>query len=69
MQSHSILQGSAKPENRLIEDLGMDSLSLLSLMVEIEQTFGFEFDDEDLAMEGVETVDDFIRLLTKYVPV
>ena len=40
----------------LIDDLGFDSIQLVSLIVEIECTFGIELDDEDLE----------IRKITKY---
>lgn len=34
----------AKPESRLIEDLGMDSIGMMMLSMSIEDEFGITFD-------------------------
>jgi acyl carrier protein len=40
--------------NSTIESLGFDSLSILDLIYDIQQEFGFEFDAEELV--GIKTV-------------
>ncbi len=37
---------SIKPESRLIEDLGLDSLDLIELSMAIEEEWGIDIDDE-----------------------
>lgn len=41
-------------DTRLLEDLGFDSVSLMQLIIEIEEEFGIEF--SDINFEQVETV-------------
>lgn len=40
-----------RDELNLIEDLMFDSISLLELIVEIEDEFGIEFDEEDIDID------------------
>lgn len=35
-------------DSRLINDLGMDSFSILQLAIELEDSFGIKIDDEEL---------------------
>jgi acyl carrier protein len=44
-----------------IASIGFDSLSVLDLVYDIQQTFGLEFDAEEMA--GVKTVGDLVRFL------
>jgi acyl carrier protein len=44
-----------------IASLGFDSLSVLDLIYDIQQSFGVEFDAEEMA--GVRTVGDLVRFL------
>jgi len=44
-----------------IASIGFDSLSVLDLVCDIQQTFGLEFDAEEMA--GVKTVGDLVRFL------
>lgn len=37
------------PAMRLVEDLGIDSLDLVSIYVEIQDQFGVEFEDTEIA--------------------
>lgn len=48
-----------------IRTLGFDSLSILDLVYDIQQSFGAEFDAEELA--GVKTVADLVSFLEKRV--
>lgn len=48
--------GRLTPELRLVEDLALDSIQLLTLAVEVENRFRICMDPED--EEGIETVGD-----------
>lgn len=50
-------------DDRLIEDLNLDSLQLLGLISELEREFNFMLDDEDLDLNtfnSIATVADFV---------
>lgn len=51
----------AKPESRLIEDLGMDSIGMMMLSMSIEDEFGVRFDEPVY----FETVKDVLSWLEK----
>ena len=51
----------AKPESRLLEDLGFDSLGLMMLSMSLEDEFGIHFDKP----ENFETVQDVMNYLEK----
>ncbi|MNB94159.1 acyl carrier protein [compost metagenome] len=44
-------------DSSALELYGIDSLSFVNLVVELEIAFGIEFDDEDLVMEKFNTID------------
>ena len=49
------------PDDRLIEDLGAESVDLITLVFELEDTFGFTVEDEDLkSLVSVRAVVDYI---------
>ena len=51
------------PESRLVEELRLDSLRLLTLAVEVENRFRVRLDPED---EGsIETVGDLVRVVER----
>ena len=52
-----------KPESRIIEDLGADSLNILMLLMTIEEDFGIKVPDEELAV--FKTVGDVVCYLEK----
>lgn len=54
-----------KPATRFKEDLGMDSLSSLELIMDLEDTFGLEISDSEA--EKLLTVEDVINYLEKKV--
>ncbi|MEM7050279.1 MAG: acyl carrier protein [Acidobacteriota bacterium] len=62
-QEHLQWKGALQPEMRLVEDLGLDSLRLLTLAVEIENRFRILLDDGDEA--GIETVSDLIAIVQR----
>jgi acyl carrier protein len=46
------------PESSLVEDLGVDSLDLVSVFLEVQDTYGVAIDEDDLA--GLVTVGDLV---------
>lgn len=52
-------------ETNIRKDLGLNSLELVNLAVDIEEEFGVEIPDKE-AM-GLETVGDAIRIIEKYM--
>jgi acyl carrier protein len=54
-----------RPEHRLREDLGMESVTLIELVVAIEDAFGFRVDpmtmDLDSAFHTVESLVSFVK--------
>ncbi len=55
------LSTEVRPESRLIEDLGLDSLRLQALAVEVENHYRICIDPED--EESIVTVDDLVRTI------
>ena len=54
-----------KEEYSLKNDLGYDSLEIVSLIFEIEETFNITFDSSDLTFENMETVYDLLNLIKR----
>ncbi|MBP5161917.1 MAG: acyl carrier protein [Spirochaetales bacterium] len=52
-----------KPESKIIDDLGADSLNILMLLMTIEEDFGIKVPDEELA--DFRTVGDVVSFLEK----
>ena len=50
---------------RLIEDLGMDSLALMNLVLDIEDEFDISFDDGDLSFENFNRIGDLRDIIEK----
>jgi acyl carrier protein len=50
-----------KPESRIKNDLGADSLDILQLLMTIEEEYGVTIPDEQLA--AFETVEDVVKFL------
>lgn len=55
------------PEDRLIEDLGFDSLKLMELIVKTEEIYSIEITDTDLDPGKFKTVKDIYQLAKKYI--
>ena len=47
----------------MIDDLGMDSITFISIIVEIEDMFGITIPDEMLLIENFRNVDEIVRLI------
>lgn len=56
-------QGELRPEQRLVEDLALDSIRLLSLAMAVEDHFRIALDADDES--GIATVADLIALVEK----
>lgn len=52
-----------KPESKLIEDLGADSLDAVELSMALEDEFGITIEDEEFA--GLVTVEDVVNYIDK----
>ena len=46
---------------------GLDSLSLVVLIAAIEDEFGFQFNDDDLQPDNLNTLSDIKQLVEKYI--
>ena len=55
-----------KEEDRLFEDIGLTSISLLYLMIAVEESFNIEFDD-NVGVNDLPTVKDVIDYIEKKV--
>ncbi len=53
-------------ENTLMEDIGLDSLDIVELAMEVEDEFAIDIYDDDDA-EKVKTVDDLIKYVESHV--
>ncbi len=51
-------EAEIKEEASLIDDLGADSLDLVDLVMDFEETFGVKIEDEEL--ENIKTVKDVV---------
>lgn len=52
--------------DELRRDLGIDSLGMVSLLLDLEDTFHFELDESDMNPFDLITVADVIRLVERY---
>lgn len=53
--------------NQNLFDIGLDSLSLISLIIDIENNYKFEFDDSDMVLENFSTIESIIKLVDSYL--
>jgi acyl carrier protein len=60
-RTHLGWAGDVTPEMRLVEDLRLDSLRLLTLAAEVENRFRVLLDEGDEA--AIETVGDLVRIV------
>lgn len=49
--------------SNLIDDMGMDSITFISLVVELEDVFGLTISTELLLIENFKTVDEIVDLI------
>lgn len=55
------------PTENLQNDLALDSLSMVTLLIQIEDVFGIELDAADMDPFALDTVESVVRLVEKYV--
>ncbi len=55
-----VASGDINLDSRLT-DLGLDSLDKAEILIDIEETFGFEFSEEE--MEKIQTVNDLVTYI------
>ncbi|MEU5551816.1 MULTISPECIES: acyl carrier protein [unclassified Micromonospora] len=55
------------PDTRLFDDLGLDSTSVLELLLELENELGAEFDPDDLEQRHFETVTTLSEYVNEHV--
>lgn len=53
--------------NDNLKSAGIDSLALVSLIVAIEETFEISFDDSDLEPKNLNTLNDILKIVEKYL--
>lgn len=54
-------------EASLKEDCGLDSLSLVTVIIKLEQAYGIRFRDSDLEPSAITYVDDLVKLTEGYL--
>ena len=59
--------GAYLEEDEPLMESGVDSLSLVTLVVSIEEAFGVAFLDDDLQPENLRTLSSLISLTEKYL--
>ena len=59
--------GAGLTEEESLKESGVDSLALVSLIVGIEEDFGFTFCEDDLQPEKLQTLSDLVAVTEKYV--
>lgn len=58
---------SIETKARLQEDLSLDSLSMVTMLIEIEDSFSIELDEKDMNPFDLITVADVIKLTEGYI--
>ncbi len=59
--------GTEIAETESLKESGVDSLSLVAIVVGIEEDFGFTFCEDDLQPEKLQTLSDLVAITEKYV--
>ena len=54
------------PTQKLKEDLGIDSLSMVEMIVELEEKFDIEINESDLNPDELRTVEQIYELVGRY---
>ena len=52
--------------DNLQEDISLDSLALVTLLVELEEVFNIELEESDMNPFDLNTVEDTVNLVNKY---
>ena len=59
--------GTVFPESSLQNDLGLDSLGMVMLLIELENSFGIELDESDMNPFDLVDVLSVVELVDKYI--
>lgn len=59
------LEGCEDGTVRLREDLGVDSLAMVDLVIDLEDRLGVEFTDADLDPSALLTLEDLYRMIAR----
>ena len=62
----AFLDQKPNPEDGIKTDLGIDSLKIVELLIELEENLGIEFNEDDLDPETIRTVQDLYALISGY---
>lgn len=54
-------------DSHLQDDLGLDSLHMVMLLMELEDCFGFTLDESDMNPFALNTATDIVALVKKYI--
>lgn len=60
-------QTPLQEDTRLLEDLGYDSIAMMSLLVDVEEEYEFETEDMEESLKAFETVKSFVEFVRKNV--
>ena len=58
---------TVSPTDSLQADLALDSLSAVTLLLEIEDCFGIQLDESDMDLSKLDLVEDVITMVSGYV--
>jgi len=58
-----VKRADIKPESLLIEDLGLNSISYFSIVLDLEEAFDIEIPDD--AASGIKTVGDLVACIER----
>ena len=61
---HMRVRKNLNDDMRLIEDLGFDSLSMMSLIVDLETSYDISFDDAELLFDNFNRIGDLRQVIT-----
>ena len=58
MSKVQLSEDQLKDDMKLVDDLSLDSISFVNMIVNLEATYGFSFDDEYISYDMLKTVKD-----------
>ena len=57
-----------KPSSYLIKDLGLDSISIMAIILKIEKEFNIEINGQDFSDSTVDLAGDILGIILKKIP-
>lgn len=61
INSYAVQEHNINTEANIYTDLGLDSLDILEIVMEVEEAFAIHITDEEV--DSITTVDDFVKLI------